>query len=36
MTGMALVFGLTAYMIARRRFDLGGVFQVAARQPSTS
>ena len=36
MTGMALVFGLTAYMIARRRFALGGVFQVAARQPSTS
>jgi len=34
MTGMALAFGLTAYMVARRRFKLGGVFQIAARQPS--
>ena len=34
MTGMALAFGLTAYMIARRRFKLGGVFQVAVRQQS--
>ena len=34
LTGMALAFGLTAYMIARRRFKLGGVFQVTGRQPS--
>src|SRR5262252_6259481 len=34
MTGMAIALGLSAYVIARRRFDLGGVFQITARQPA--
>ncbi len=33
MSGMALVLGLSAYLVARRRFPLGHVFQVVARQP---
>ena len=32
--GGRIVLGLTAYMVARRCFKLGGVFQVTARQPS--
>ena len=34
MTGMAIALGLSSYVIARRRFDLGGVFQITARQPA--
>jgi uncharacterized protein (TIRG00374 family) len=30
---MAVVLGLGAYLLIRRRFQLGGVFQVTARQP---
>ncbi|HKF78478.1 MAG TPA: lysylphosphatidylglycerol synthase domain-containing protein, partial [Candidatus Dormibacteraeota bacterium] len=32
-TGMALGLGLAAYLVVRRRFDLGGLFQVTRRQP---
>lgn len=32
MTGIAIAFGSTAYLIVRRRLHLGGIFQVAARQ----
>jgi uncharacterized membrane protein YbhN (UPF0104 family) len=32
MTGMALILGLGAYLLVRRRFDLGGLFQVTARK----
>jgi uncharacterized protein (TIRG00374 family) len=32
MTGMALLLGLTAYAVARRRFKLGGVFQITVRE----
>jgi glycosyltransferase 2 family protein len=34
MTGMALLFGLSAYAFVNRRFDLGGLFQVTAREPA--
>jgi uncharacterized protein (TIRG00374 family) len=34
MTGMALLFGLSAYAVVRRRFELGGLFQITARQPA--
>jgi glycosyltransferase 2 family protein len=33
MTGMAIVLGLSSYAIARRRFRLGGVFQITTREP---
>jgi len=33
-TGVALGFGLGAYLAVRRRFDLGGLFQVTAREPA--
>lgn len=33
MTGTAVVFGMAAYAVARRRFRLDGVFQVAAHEP---
>jgi uncharacterized protein (TIRG00374 family) len=32
MTGVALGLGLSAYLVVRRRFDLGGLFQVTARE----
>jgi uncharacterized protein (TIRG00374 family) len=34
MTGVALGLGLSAYLAVRRRFDLGGLFQVTAREPA--
>lgn len=34
LTGMAIVLGLSSYVIVRRRFKLGGVFQITARQPT--
>jgi uncharacterized membrane protein YbhN (UPF0104 family) len=34
MTGVALLLGLSAYGIVRRRFELGGLFQITARQPA--
>jgi uncharacterized protein (TIRG00374 family) len=34
MTGVALGLGLGAYLVVRRRFDLGGLFQVTAREPA--
>ncbi|TMC11285.1 MAG: hypothetical protein E6J41_06605 [Chloroflexi bacterium] len=33
-TGVALLFGISAYLAVRRRLDLGGLFQVTARQPA--
>jgi glycosyltransferase 2 family protein len=33
MTGVALGLGLCAYLVVRRRFDLGGLFQVTVREP---
>jgi uncharacterized protein (TIRG00374 family) len=36
MTGVALLFGFSSYGIARRRFRLGGVFQITAREVSRS
>jgi glycosyltransferase 2 family protein len=33
-TGVALLFGITAYLAVRRRLDLGGLFQVTVRQPA--
>ena len=33
MTGMALTFGCAAYAVARRRYPLGGIFQVTMRRP---
>ena len=32
MTGMALLLGFAAYLIARRRFELGHIFQITARE----
>jgi uncharacterized membrane protein YbhN (UPF0104 family) len=32
-TGMALGLGLAAYLVVRRRFELGGLFQVTRREP---
>ncbi len=34
LTGTAVVFGLVAYALVRRRFPLGGIFELAARGPS--
>lgn len=34
LTGMAVILGLGAYLLVRRRFKLGGVFQVTSRQPA--
>jgi uncharacterized membrane protein YbhN (UPF0104 family) len=34
MAGMALLLGLGAYVVVRRRFELGGLFQVTVRQPA--
>lgn len=34
-TGMAIALGLSAYMIARRRFKLGGLFELVARSQAT-
>lgn len=34
LTGMAIVLGLSSYVVVRRRFKLGGVFQITARQPT--
>jgi len=33
-TGVALLFGISAYLAVRRRLDLGGLFQVTVRQPA--
>jgi hypothetical protein len=34
MTAMALGLGLAAYAIVRRRFELGGIFQLISRPPA--
>jgi uncharacterized membrane protein YbhN (UPF0104 family) len=34
MTGVALVLGGSAYVVARRRFALGGVFQITSHEPA--
>ncbi|HSR25334.1 MAG TPA: lysylphosphatidylglycerol synthase domain-containing protein, partial [Candidatus Eisenbacteria bacterium] len=33
-SGTAVLLGLGAYAVVRRRFDLGGLFQVTAREPA--
>ena len=35
-TGIALVLGFSSYAVVRRRFKLGGIFQLTAHEPSTS
>jgi len=35
LTGMAIALGVSAYAIARRRFKLGGLFELIAHKPAT-